>query len=175
MADQSSAQLSQGDAQSIPLGNGDDVAADSSSDVSTGTPPDSQAVNTAAPSAPVTPAPVSPSAPAAPVAQAPAVVSPSQAPVTTPADAPAAAPADAGAIVMNFNADCWLQVNDATGKTLFSGIQKSGGTLNLNGTAPFKLKIGAPRAVQIQYQGKPVDLSQFIKSNRVARLTLAAE
>ena len=177
MADQSSAQLSQGDAQSIPLGNSDDAApADNSSDGTTGTPPDSQAANTAA-----QPAPVTPAAPAAPVAQAPAptVVSPSQAPVaapvTTPADAPAAAPADAGAIVMNFNADCWLQVNDATGKTLFSGIQKSGGTLNLNGTAPFKLKIGAPRAVQIQYQGKPVDLSQFIKSNRVARLTLAAE
>ncbi|MBS0970603.1 cytoskeleton protein RodZ [Chimaeribacter arupi] len=177
MADQSSAQLSQGDAQSIPLGNSDDAApADNSNDGTTGTPPDSQATNTAA-----QPAPVTPAAPAAPVAQAPAptVVSPSQAPVaapvTTPADAPAAAPADAGAIVMNFNADCWLQVNDATGKTLFSGIQKSGGTLNLNGTAPFKLKIGAPRAVQIQYQGKPVDLSQFIKSNRVARLTLAAE
>jgi cytoskeleton protein RodZ len=176
MADQSSAQLSQGDGQSIPLGNGDDAAGDNSTDAGTGTPPDSQAVNTAA-----QPAPVTPAAPAAPVAQtpAPAAVSPSQAPVnapvTTPADAPAAAPADAGAIVMNFNADCWLQVNDATGKTLFSGIQKSGGTLNLNGTAPFKLKIGAPRAVQIQYQGKPVDLSQFIKSNRVARLTLAAE
>ncbi|PLR36788.1 cytoskeleton protein RodZ [Chimaeribacter californicus] len=178
MADQSSAQLSQGDGQSIPLGNGDDAAGDNSTDA--GTPPDSQAVNSAA-----QPAPVTPAAPAAPVAQtpAPAAVSPSQAPVnapvaapvTTPADAPAAAPADAGAIVMNFNADCWLQVNDATGKTLFSGIQKSGGTLNLNGTAPFKLKIGAPRAVQIQYQGKPVDLSQFIKSNRVARLTLAAE
>ena len=176
MADQSSAQLSQGDGQAIPLGNSDDAAADSSSDT-TGTPPDSQAANTAAQPAPATPDATA-SAPAAQT-PAPAAVAPSQAPVaapvTTPATAPAAAPADAGAIVMNFNADCWLQVNDATGKTLFSGIQKSGGTLNLNGTAPFKLKIGAPRAVQIQYQGKPVDLSQFIKSNRVARLTLAAE
>ncbi|QCR35293.1 cytoskeleton protein RodZ [Nissabacter sp. SGAir0207] len=170
MADQSSAQLSQGDAQPIPLGNGDD-----SSDA-TGTPPDSAAT----PAQPVAIAPQTPAATAqtpAPVDQAPAAVSPAQAPVAAPVTTPAeAAPAaDAGTIVMNFNADCWLQVNDATGKTLFSGIQKSGGKLNLNGTAPFKLKIGAPRAVEIQYQGKPVDLSQFIKTNRVARLTLTAE
>jgi len=33
----------------------------------------------------------------------------------------------------------------------------------------------APAAVQIQYQGKPVDLSRFVKSNRVARLTVAAQ
>ena len=41
--------------------------------------------------------------------------------------------------------------------------------------APYKLKIGAPAAVQIQYQGKPVDLSRFIRTNQVARLTLNAE
>ncbi|MBF4685839.1 DUF4115 domain-containing protein, partial [Cronobacter sakazakii] len=41
--------------------------------------------------------------------------------------------------------------------------------------APYRLKIGAPSAVQIQYQGKPVDLSRFIRTNQVARLTLNAE
>ncbi|MGP4881692.1 cytoskeleton protein RodZ, partial [Klebsiella pneumoniae] len=30
-------------------------------------------------------------------------------------------------------------------------------------------------AVQIQYLGKPVDLSRFIRTNQVARLTLNAE
>jgi cytoskeleton protein RodZ len=47
--------------------------------------------------------------------------------------------------------------------------------LNLSGQAPYKLKIGAPAAVQIQYLGKPVDLSRFIRTNQVARLTLNAE
>ncbi|RLM26360.1 cytoskeleton protein rodZ [Brenneria alni] len=81
----------------------------------------------------------------------------------------------ANVLVMNFNADCWLEVTDASGKKLFSGIQRNGGALNLSGQAPYRLKIGAPAAVQIQFQGKPVDLSQFVRSNQVARLTLAAE
>ncbi|WP_406705024.1 cytoskeleton protein RodZ [Sodalis sp.] len=140
MADQSSAQLSQGDdATTVPLGDGaDDV----------GQPP----------------AVVSPSAPQ------------SAALAATPA-APEAGAADANgnALVMNFTGDCWLEVFDAGGKKLFSGIQHSGATLNLTGQAPYKLKIGAPAAVQVQYQGKPVDLSRFIRSNQVARLTVAAQ
>ncbi|MBL5883337.1 cytoskeleton protein RodZ [Lelliottia aquatilis] len=83
--------------------------------------------------------------------------------------------ADPNALVMNFSADCWLEVTDATGKKLFSGLQRKDGTLNLTGQAPYKLKIGAPAAVQIQYQGKPVDLSRFIRTNQVARLTVNAE
>ncbi|TKI06741.1 cytoskeleton protein RodZ [Martelella alba] len=82
--------------------------------------------------------------------------------------------ADANGLVMNFSADCWLEVFDATGKKLFSGTQRNGGKLTLTGQAPFKLRIGAPAAVQIQYQGKPVDLSRFVKTNQVARLTIAA-
>lgn len=130
----------------------------------------------------------------APDATQNAVVAPSQAnvdtattaPVTPPAttdsasalpvDQAATAPAaDPNALVMNFTADCWLEVTDATGKKLFSGLQRKDASLNLAGQAPYKLKIGAPAAVQIQYQGKPVDLSRFIRTNQVARLTLNAE
>ncbi|MBJ7223878.1 MULTISPECIES: cytoskeleton protein RodZ [unclassified Brenneria] len=81
----------------------------------------------------------------------------------------------APALVMNFNADCWLEVTDASGKKLFSGMQRNGGALSLSGQAPYQLRIGAPAAVQIQFQGKPVDLSRFVRSSQVARLTLAAE
>ncbi|AXC76256.1 cytoskeleton protein RodZ [Salmonella enterica] len=134
-------------------------------------------------------------APAAPVDSTAAtqntVVAPSQANVDTAAtsatatetssalptdQAGVAAPAaDSNALVMNFTADCWLEVTDATGKKLFSGMQRKDGNLNLTGQAPYKLKIGAPAAVQIQYQGKPVDLSRFIRTNQVARLTINAE
>ncbi|NEG93575.1 cytoskeleton protein RodZ [Leclercia adecarboxylata] len=182
MADQSSAELnnSAGEgAQSIPL-NTDTSATASETLAATANTPDTTTAQTAAPAVNQT-------------AQAPAdsaVVSPSQAnvetaPATTannavqplPSD-PAgvtAAPADPNALVMNFNADCWLEVTDATGKKLFSGLQRKDGTLNLAGQAPYKLKIGAPAAVQIQFQGKPVDLSRFIRTNQVARLTLNAE
>ncbi len=78
-------------------------------------------------------------------------------------------------LIMNFNANCWLEVTDATGKKLFSGMQRSCGKLSLSGTAPYRLKIGAPAAVQVQYQNQPVDLSRFVRTNQVARLTLGAQ
>ena len=156
MADQSSAELSSNSeqGQSVPLNT-----STTTDPATTSTPPasvDTTATNTQTPAV-TAPAPaVDP--------QQNAVVSPSQANVDT-----AATPA------MNFTADCWLEVTDATGKKLFSGMQRKDGNLNLTGQAPYKLKIGAPAAVQIQYQGKPVDLSRFIRTNQVARLTLNAE
>ncbi|MBZ7469554.1 cytoskeleton protein RodZ [Klebsiella grimontii] len=169
MADQSSAELNSGDnnSQSIPL---DNQSANSAPDT---------AANSA--SVETSPAPAPASAPA-PVENN-AVVAPSQANVDTAATTPlptdqanvTAAAASAQDLVLNFTADCWLEVSDATGKKLFSGLQRKGGNLNLSGQAPYKLKIGAPAAVQIQYLGKPVDLSRFIRTNQVARLTLNAE
>ncbi|WP_027711310.1 cytoskeleton protein RodZ [Dickeya chrysanthemi] len=96
---------------------------------------------------------------------------------TAPASAAPATDASGapGAIVMRFTADCWLEVVDAAGKKLFSGVQRSGNVLNLTGQAPYRLKIGAPGAVQVEFQGKPVDLSRFVKSHQVARITLTAE
>ncbi|ABX20292.1 cytoskeleton protein RodZ [Salmonella enterica] len=147
----------------------------------------------AAASQDTTPAETAPAAPVDSTAAATqnTVVAPSQANVDTAAtsatatetssalptdQAGVAAPAaDSNALVMNFTADCWLEVTDATGKKLFSGMQRKDGNLNLTGQAPYKLKIGAPAAVQIQYQGKPVDLSRFIRTNQVARLTINAE
>lgn len=186
--------------QSIPLTDSGSI--DSASQGAT--PPESQATsvplnnvnntssaaaNTAAPGASA-PAPNN----AAPTATATtnanetnAVVSPSQAPIAEPAPAANSASlptgsasvsqpaADANTVVLDFNADCWLEVIDASGKKLFSGMQRSGGKLSLSGTAPYRLKIGAPAAVQVHYQGQPVDLSRFIRTNQVARLTLGAQ
>lgn len=193
MTDQNSSSGDNG--QSIPLG-------ESSGDSTTPAAPDESNTPTRDNSAASTPANAAPAAsasnsttPAQPDTTSNAVVSPSQAPVDNSAAAPAAtnsatstAPqmpvgaaavsepaADPNAVVMTFNADCWLEVSDATGKKLFSGIQRSGGKLSLAGTPPYRLKIGAPSAVQVQYQNQPVDLSRFIRNNQVARLTLGAQ
>jgi cytoskeleton protein RodZ len=191
MADQSSAELSasNGNSQSVPLNTGDSsAAADNSAQQAVQTPDTQSAPATdSAPSQ----APAATAQQASP-ADASAVVAPSQAAVdnaqvaTPPASAPnvalptdqaavTAPAADPNALVMNFNADCWLEVTDATGKKLFSGMQRKDASLNLAGQAPYKLKIGAPAAVQIQFQGKPVDLSRFIRTSQVARLTVSAE
>ncbi|EAW0637313.1 cytoskeleton protein RodZ [Salmonella enterica] len=158
MADQSTAELNadKDSGQSVPLDTRDATSQDT------------------------TPAQTAP-APATPVDSTAATQTPAPAATETPSALPtsqagvAAPAADPNALVMNFTADCWLEVTDATGKKLFSGMQRKDGNLNLTGQAPYKLKIGAPAAVQIQYQGKPVDLSHFIRTNQVARLTLNAE
>ncbi|ELQ6215654.1 cytoskeleton protein RodZ [Cronobacter dublinensis] len=184
MADQSSAELSQNAAsspQSVPLNT--DTPADASQEQAT--PPADLPSGDAQATAANTPTPM-PSPTTA--SQQPVVVPPSQASTDTAAQqqnaaqsqlpvgqASTAAAANGNALVMNFTADCWLEVTDATGKKLFSGLQRKDTNLNLTGEAPYRLKIGAPSAVQIQYQGKPVDLSRFIRTNQVARLTLNAE
>lgn len=96
---------------------------------------------------------------------------------TTTADTTTTSPAaaSASALIMTFSDDCWLQVKDASGKELVSGLQKQGTTLNLDGKAPYRLVIGAPAAVSITYQGNPVDLTQYIRSKRVARMTVGSE
>ncbi|RZM86196.1 MULTISPECIES: cytoskeleton protein RodZ [unclassified Escherichia] len=186
MADQTTAELNgnSSQAQSVPLDTSSNAS--QSDSTTTSAPADTTAANTqtsdvttSAPAVepqqnavvPPSQANVDTAATTAPTATTPNDAAPlptDQAGVTTPA-------ADPNALVMNFTADCWLEVTDATGKKLFSGMQRKDGNLNLTGQAPYKLKIGAPAAVQIQYQGKPVDLSRFIRTNQVARLTLNAE
>ncbi|MFJ1230370.1 cytoskeleton protein RodZ [Yersinia proxima] len=194
MADQSSAQLSQNGGQSVPLS---DDNSDPATPVETQAPaansqPATPTDNGTAPATNSSSAPVdtansgvNTTAPQGTTSAESVVVSPSQAPLpdVSPAQSPlptadagvTGAASSVGSLVMNFTADCWLQVVDATGKTLFSGIQKGGATLNLSGKAPYKLTIGAPGALTITYQGNPVDLSKFIKANRVARLTVGVE
>ncbi|MCW6539936.1 cytoskeleton protein RodZ [Yersinia ruckeri] len=177
MADQSSAQLSQSENSSqgaaltdnmtnteVPLTDSHVAAAPV---VTEATP-----TSTSAPAPTPTPTPsevVSPSQASLPEVSTPAAPLPTADAVVSGTATPA------GGLAMNFSEDCWLQVIDATGKSLFSGIQKKGATLSLAGKAPYKLTIGAPGAVTIQYQGNPVDLSKFVKSSRVARLTVGAE
>lgn len=74
-------------------------------------------------------------------------------------------------LVMQFSADCWIQVKDATGKTLSTGIKKAGQSLNLSGETPYKVVIGAPEAVSMTFASEPVDLSGYT-SGKVARITL---
>lgn len=77
----------------------------------------------------------------------------------------------ANELVMQFSSDCWIQVKDATGRTLSTGIKKAGQSLNLSGETPYKVVIGAPEAVSMTFASEPVDLSGYT-SGKVARITL---
>ncbi|CDT82992.1 conserved hypothetical protein [Vibrio coralliirubri] len=90
---------------------------------------------------------------------------------TEAVEASAAPETVANELVMQFTADCWIQVKDATGKTLSTGIKKAGQSLNLSGTAPYKVILGAPEGVSMTFASEPVDLSGYT-SGKVARITL---
>ncbi|HHQ4454787.1 DUF4115 domain-containing protein [Aeromonas hydrophila] len=90
------------------------------------------------------------------------------------ADTAASEPAKVPQLKMSFTADCWLDVKDAKGKTLFSGLKKANDELVLEGPEPLKFIIGAPMAVNIEYQGKSIDMSRY-NNGRTARLSLPQE
>lgn len=118
------------------------------------------------------------------VATVPVAVAAPSAAVTTDASAAVATaspvenattePAKAPQLKMSFTADCWLDVKDANGKTLFSGLKKANDELVLEGPEPLKFIIGAPMAVNLEYQGKSFDMSRY-NNGRTARFSLPQE
>jgi cytoskeleton protein RodZ len=75
-------------------------------------------------------------------------------------------------IVMNFKGQCWLEVRDAKGKILFSGMKNAGQKLELNGEPPYEFNIGIPANVNLLFKGNSVDLNRFIKANSPAKFKL---
>ncbi|WP_404838933.1 cytoskeleton protein RodZ [Aeromonas media] len=82
--------------------------------------------------------------------------------------------ATASQLKMSFTADCWLDVKDANGKTLFSGLKKANDELVLEGPEPLRFIVGAPMAVNLEYQGKSFDMSRY-NNGRTARFSLPQE
>lgn len=74
-------------------------------------------------------------------------------------------------LVMKFSDECWVQVKDATGKTLVSGIKGAGETATFDGKKPYNIILGAPENVSITLASEPVDLSGYT-AGKAARFTL---
>ena len=92
----------------------------------------------------------------------------------SPAETAATKPGKAPQLKMSFTADCWLDVKDANGKTLFSGLKKANDELVLEGPEPLRFIVGAPMAVNLEYQGKSFDMSRY-NNGRTARFSLPQE
>lgn len=93
---------------------------------------------------------------------------------TTESEVAVVDPATAPQLKMSFTADCWLDVKDANGKTLFSGLKKANDELVLEGAEPLKFIIGAPMAVKLDYKGQSFDMSRY-NNGRTARFSLPQE
>lgn len=107
-------------------------------------------------------------APSAPTIAVPAPAAPATEP---PAATPVVAAAGEGVVRLQFTANCWTQLTDANGKVLLSALKRSGESLELRGKAPFELRLGYARGVQVSYNGQAVDVAPFIHGE-TARLKL---
>ncbi|WP_018989034.1 RodZ domain-containing protein [Aromatoleum toluclasticum] len=106
--------------------------------------------------------------PAAPAAQATAPVATAPAATALPAAAPAEGVEH---IVFRFEGESWIEVRDARGSIVYSGVNGAGSSRTVQGKPPFALVVGNARQVSLDYRGKPYDLKPHVRVS-VARFTL---
>jgi len=150
-------------------------------------------------SEPLTPSPAPPAAEPAPSPSlpdpdlAPAIAvwrSPAATPESTPilavsgvGTAPAAptlsvnnTSPDSGAgakLLLEFSNDCWVEVKDAQGNVLASGMMRANTTRTLSGPAPFKVTLGNAPAARIIFDDRLVDTTVYVpRRGTVSRFTL---
>lgn len=110
-------------------------------------------------------------APAAGVALTPATAL-STPPATEAVVSGVPATSDGGALALDFKSASWVRIEDADGRTLLSGTIQSGDRQVLKGRTPYSLFIGYAPGVQVEFDGKPVDLTPHVRQNSTARLNL---
>lgn len=66
----------------------------------------------------------------------------------------------------------WVQVTDGSGKVLVNGVQEANTELNLDGEAPFDIRLGKASGVKLLYRGEEVALGQYTRRNDAAVFTL---
>jgi cytoskeleton protein RodZ len=140
---------------------------------------------------PANPAPVAQSRPAAesppaPAVKVPVVTPPVLPPSSVAPDVPAvepAAPAEAGApaaadapvassvVHLEFGAEAWTEIRDASGRMLHRQLNPAGSSVDIQGKPPFDVVIGNAAQARMTYNGRPIDLKPFIDVT-VARFTL---
>ena len=74
-------------------------------------------------------------------------------------------------LAFRFGAESWIEVRDASGAIIYSGVNRAGSTRMVQGRPPFALVIGNAANVSLEFEGKPVELAAHTKVS-VARLTV---
>jgi len=119
----------------------------------------------------VEPEPVPPAAPELPAIPAPEPELPA-APAAGPGEAAApASPALSGVLKLEFGAEAWVEIKDASGRMLHRQLNPAGSSVSVRGQPPFDLVIGNAAQARMTYNGRPIDLTPFIGTT-VARFTL---
>jgi cytoskeleton protein RodZ len=94
-----------------------------------------------------------------------------QAPASQPAKPPAAPAVARGTdhvLTLDAHGDSWIEVTDASGRTLESGMLHAGETRSYHSSAALSVTLGNADAVAVQSDGKPLSLDAYRRAN-VAR------
>lgn len=78
---------------------------------------------------------------------------------------------DENSIILKLTRDSWIEVYDANDTKLFLDTGYAGEQYTINGTPPFKVKLGFSQGVTVEFNGKTFDQSPYSK-NGIARFTL---
>ncbi len=70
-----------------------------------------------------------------------------------------------------FTDDCWVKVTDSDDNVIFANLKRARDTLELSGSAPFRVLLGYAPGVSLDYNGKPVTI-KVNKKNQSARLVV---
>lgn len=80
---------------------------------------------------------------------------------------------DSQLLRVSFSDDCWVEVSDAGGRTLVSGLRQAGEDLEVVGEPPLNVVFGAVSAVRsVEFKGEPVDLARYPGRNNRVSFTL---
>ncbi|MFO1435571.1 MAG: DUF4115 domain-containing protein [Gammaproteobacteria bacterium] len=70
--------------------------------------------------------------------------------------------------------DSWLEVYDSENTRLYYNIAKQGSRVSVQGLLPYHVKVGNAPAVQVNYEGHPLDMTAFSQGS-VARFQLTPD
>jgi cytoskeleton protein RodZ len=90
---------------------------------------------------------------------------------SAPAEGTPAAEVVTGLLVVRTSAESWIEVVDASRQALLSRTVQPGETVGLDGTPPFRVRVGNVAGTQLLFRGEAVDLDAAARNN-VARLEL---
>ncbi|MCW7551897.1 DUF4115 domain-containing protein [Endozoicomonas gorgoniicola] len=79
-------------------------------------------------------------------------------------------------LVIRFIEDCWIQVRDMAGKSLYTDVQKAGSTLDLEVPDTIQVRFGNVAGVQsATFHGEPVEVKATEPGRNVVSLVLGSE
>lgn len=73
---------------------------------------------------------------------------------------------------ITYSGDCWTEITDASGRSLYFDLGQSGQTVNLTGEAPFNVLFGDAANVSLVVNGASFDIPARDLRGRTARLTI---